>query len=64
MFADDEQKKTASNEILLGCDLSTFSIEDIDERIVMLQAEVERLRQEKQRKSSHLDAAQAFFKKI
>lgn len=64
MFAEDEAKKPHSGEIIPGCDLSTFSLEDIDERVSILEAEIARLKEERQRKASSLSAAEEFFKKV
>ena len=63
MFGEEEAAKPSRNEIVIGCDLSTFSLEDIDERVDMLEAEINRLKKEKKRKSTSLDAAEEFFKK-
>ncbi len=52
--------KTANAEI--GGDLSTWSVGDIDERISELEAEIARLRAEKDKKQGSLSAAEAFFK--
>ena len=46
----------------LGGDLSTWSLGDIDERVAELEAEITRLKEERSRKASSLDAAEAFFK--
>lgn len=62
MFDENEPKTTNPREIMLGCDLSTFSVEDIDERIDFLEKEISRLKEEKSRKSDSINAAQAFFK--
>lgn len=62
MFDDLEPKTKKANEIQLGCDLSTFSLEDIDERVALLEAEIARLKDERTRKAGHLYAAQSFFK--
>ncbi len=62
MFDDLEPQKKSTNSIVLGADLSTFSVEDIDELIEKLNHEIERLKEERGQKTSSLDAAQAFFK--
>ena len=62
MFDENEPKAKNPHEIILGCDLSTFSIEDIEERIDFLEQEISRLKEEKNRKANSIDAAQAFFK--
>ena len=48
---------------IIGGDLSTLSVGDIDERIELLKGEIARLEKEKSSKVSHLSAAEAFFKK-
>ncbi len=62
MFDDNEPLTKSSAEITLGCDLSTFSIEDIDECIALLQQEIVRLEEDREKKKSNLDSAQSFFK--
>ena len=62
MFDENEAQFTSSKDITLGCDLSTFSIEDLDERIALLNAEIERMKLEKANKSDSLNAAHSFFK--
>ncbi len=62
MFDENEAQFTQRNEITLGCDLSTFSTEDLDERIALLNAEIERMQNEKIKKSDSLNAAHSFFK--
>lgn len=62
MFDENEAQFTKSNDITLGCDLSTFSLQDLDERVDLLKLEIERLVEEKVRKSKSLNAAQSFFK--
>ena len=46
----------------VGQDLSTLSIEEIDERIALLEREIGRLREARARKEDSLAAASAFFK--
>lgn len=62
MFDENEAQFTSSKDITLGCDLSTFSLDDLDERIALLVEEIERMKAEKIKKASSLDAAQSFFK--
>ena len=62
MFDDLEPQKNKSNVIELGADLSTLSVSDLDERIELLKSEIERIAAERERKSSSLNAAEAFFK--
>ena len=58
----DEDRPKAAPGITIGGDLSDVSLGEIDERIAELRAEIERLEAERQRKTSSLDAANAFFR--
>jgi uncharacterized small protein (DUF1192 family) len=58
---DDRPKPAARHEI--GQDLSQLSLEEIDRRIVMLQAEIARLQDTRISKEASRFAADAFFKK-
>ena len=51
MIDDINDNQHNKGEITLGCDLATFSLEDIDERVDLLVAEIERLKEERVRKS-------------
>lgn len=62
MFDDLEPQKQTNQAITLGADLSTLSVDDLNERIAHLQAEIARLETERKKKESHLSAAQSFFK--
>ena len=59
---DENEPKTPATAHVLGEELYTLSVEDLDERIAALQAEIARLEAEKQSKKSSRDAAHAFFK--
>ena len=58
---DDRPRKKVSHEI--GQDLSLLSVEELHERIALLAAETERLREAVTRKRASKDAASSFFKK-
>ena len=58
---DDKPKKKTSHEI--GQDLSLLSVEEIGERIALLQAEIERLTAAQTMKRATRDAADRFFSK-
>ncbi|SIQ64136.1 MULTISPECIES: DUF1192 domain-containing protein [unclassified Bosea (in: a-proteobacteria)] len=58
---DDSPKKKAVHEI--GQDLSALSLEEIDARIALLKAEIERLTEARAGKSASRLAADAFFRK-
>ncbi|MEE9375615.1 MAG: DUF1192 domain-containing protein [Rhizobiaceae bacterium] len=62
MLDENEPLTPKSNAISLNCDLSTFSVSDLDERIVQLEQEISRLKAERKNKESSLEAAQSFFK--
>ncbi|MCC8965206.1 DUF1192 domain-containing protein [Bradyrhizobium sp. Pear76] len=57
---DDRPKKKISHEI--GQDLYLLSVEDLTERIALLNAEVDRLKEAMSKKRASKDAADAFFK--
>ncbi|QIG97045.1 MULTISPECIES: DUF1192 domain-containing protein [unclassified Bradyrhizobium] len=57
---DDRPKKKISHEI--GQDLYLLSVEDLTERIALLTAEVDRLKEAMAKKRASKDAADAFFK--
>ena len=57
---DDKPQKKVSHEI--GQDLSLLSVDELGERIVLLQAEIERLDQAMMKKRASKDAANSFFK--
>jgi uncharacterized small protein (DUF1192 family) len=57
---DDRPRKKITHEI--GQDLSLLSVEELTERIVLLNAEVERLREAMTKKRASKEAANSFFK--
>lgn len=59
-FADEPRKKASAHEV--GQDLSMLSVDELDERITMLEREIARLKEAKASKESSLAAASAFFK--
>ncbi|WP_027579284.1 DUF1192 domain-containing protein [Bradyrhizobium sp. Ai1a-2] len=60
MEDDDRPRKKISHEI--GQDLSLLSVEELTDRMTMLSAEVERLREAITKKRASKDAANSFFK--
>jgi uncharacterized small protein (DUF1192 family) len=61
LFADElTRPKPGAHEV--GQDLSTLSIVEIDERIEVLEREIDRLRDARSRKEASKDAASAFFR--
>ncbi|NBJ12144.1 DUF1192 domain-containing protein [Microvirga arsenatis] len=59
-FADEPRRVFNGHEI--GQDLSMLSIDELDERVEVLEREIARLKEAKARKESSLAAASAFFK--
>jgi Uncharacterized small protein containing a coiled-coil domain len=59
-FDEDRPKKPASHEI--GSDLSALSVEDLAERIALLQGEIRRLEEERQKKDAGRRAADSLFR--
>jgi len=57
---DDKPRKKISHEI--GQDLSLLSVEELNERIALMNSEIERLQQAVTRKRASKDAANNFFK--
>jgi uncharacterized small protein (DUF1192 family) len=57
---DDKPRKKVSHEI--GQDLSLLSVDELGERIALLEAEIERLTQAMAKKRASKDAANSFFK--
>ena len=57
---DDRPRKKVSHEI--GQDLSLLSVDELGQRIALLQVEIERLDQAMSKKRASKDAANSFFK--
>lgn len=57
---DNKPRKKISHEV--GQDLSALSVGDVEERIALLIAEIERLKADAAKKRASRDAANAFFK--
>jgi uncharacterized small protein (DUF1192 family) len=57
---DDKPRKKITHEI--GQDLYLLSVEDLTERIALLNAEIERLQEAMTKKQASKDAANSFFK--
>ncbi|MCY6379289.1 DUF1192 domain-containing protein [Hoeflea prorocentri] len=60
IFEDEPQKKPLTHEI--GCDLSMISVDELQERISMLQQEIERLETERSSKEKSKNAAESLFR--
>ena len=57
---DDKPQKKITHEI--GQDLSLLSVEELTERIALMNSEIERLQQAAAKKRASKDAANNFFK--
>ena len=57
---DDRPRRKIFHDV--GQDLSTLSIEELTERIALLESEIERLKLARSGKSASKQAADAFFK--
>jgi uncharacterized small protein (DUF1192 family) len=57
---DDRPKRKVTHD--LGQDLSLLSVEELDERIALLKAEIERLQAASVKKRASRDTANQFFK--
>jgi uncharacterized small protein (DUF1192 family) len=57
---DDKPRKKTNHEI--GQDLSLLSVEELGERIALMQSEIERLTQAMAKKRASKDAANSIFK--
>jgi uncharacterized small protein (DUF1192 family) len=60
LFDDDRPKPKRMHEI--GQDLSLLSVGELEERMVLLEEEIGRLRAERDRKSGSKAAAESFFR--
>jgi uncharacterized small protein (DUF1192 family) len=59
---DDDARKPRANAHEVGSDLSLLSADELDHRIGLLKAEIERLEAEKRRKLSSRSAAEGLFR--
>ncbi len=62
MFDEADSGKEPVSHITLGADLSTLSLGDIDDLVAALEAEIGRLKEERNKKSGSLSEAEKFFK--
>jgi uncharacterized small protein (DUF1192 family) len=60
-FAEEQTRRTPMG-LEVGQDLSMLSIDELDERIAVLEREIERLKEARSRKEQSRAAASAFFK--
>lgn len=61
LFDDEPKKKPKAHEI--GQDLSLLSVGELNERIALLRAEIERLQADLETKGSTKSAAEALFRR-
>ena len=61
MFDDEDRKKPAS-ELVIGEDLATISVDELEERITLLEAEISRIKDEIVSKQATRASAENFFK--
>ncbi|MCF2521894.1 DUF1192 domain-containing protein [Bradyrhizobium sp. G127] len=62
MAAEDDDKPRKKISHAIGQDLSLLSVGDVEDRIAILSAEIERLKADAAKKRASRDAANAFFK--
>ncbi len=60
-FADDDRPRPPSSHIV-GCDISSFSIEELTERISLLKSEIARLEADMKKKADERRAADSLFR--
>jgi uncharacterized small protein (DUF1192 family) len=60
VFEEKPRPKPSAHEV--GQDLSTLSLAELDERVAILEGEIERLKEARTRKEVSKLAADAFFK--
>jgi len=59
----DEEASRKTKDLIVGEDLSRHSIEELEERTVILQGEIERIAQALVDKRESMGAADSFFKR-
>jgi uncharacterized small protein (DUF1192 family) len=62
MFDDSENRPKPPVAHAIGSDLSAVSVEELRERVLLLEAEIQRLRAEERRKLASREAASAVFR--
>lgn len=60
LFDDERPKPKRTHEI--GQDLSLLSVDELDERVILLLGEIDRLKAERDRKNGSKAAAEAIFR--
>ena len=59
-FGDDRPQRKPAHE--LGQDLATLSLAELDERVALLEREIDRLKEARRLKEASQASASAFFK--
>lgn len=59
---ENDRRPKAVTRHEIGCDLSAVSVDELGERIALLEAEIARLKAEQERKDASRKAAAAFFR--
>ena len=59
---DDEDRKKPARELVIGEDLATISVDELEERITLLEAEISRIKAEIVSKQATRASAENFFK--
>ncbi len=62
MFDDEDARAKKATELVIGADLSTISVDELEERITLLEEEIVRIRAEIAAKQSSRDAAESVFR--
>lgn len=61
MFANDDERPVPKGDVRVGQDLSLLSVDELEQRIRLLEAEIERTRKDIDKKSGHRNAAESVF---
>lgn len=62
MFDEEDAQAKKAQEIVIGADLSSISVDELKERITLLEEEIVRIRTEITAKQSSRDAAESVFR--
>ncbi|MGI9483644.1 MAG: DUF1192 domain-containing protein [Hyphomicrobiales bacterium] len=62
MFDDEDARAKKAAELVVGADLSAISVDELKERITLLEEEIARIQAEIAAKQSSKDAAESVFR--
>ena len=62
MFDEEDAQAKKAQEIVIGADLLSISVDELKERITLLEEEIVRIRTEIAAKQSSRDAAESVFR--